>query len=159
MKSELARCTVRIFRSCLLAALLTQTLTAFSQGTAFTYQGRLNDGANPATGNYDLRFTVYDALNGGGIQGGPITNLSTAVTNGLFTATLDFGNGVFPGAARWLEIGVRTNGGGGFVALSPRQALSATPYAITAGNVTGPINGGAITSGSINGAQIATGAA
>ena len=32
-----------------------------SQGTAFTYQGRLTDNGNPATGNYDLRFAVYDA--------------------------------------------------------------------------------------------------
>ena len=30
----------------------------FAQGTAFTYQGQLNDGTNPATGSYDLRFTM-----------------------------------------------------------------------------------------------------
>ena len=30
----------------------------FAQGTAFSYQGRLNDGANPAAGVYDLRFTI-----------------------------------------------------------------------------------------------------
>ncbi|HNI61280.1 MAG TPA: hypothetical protein PKW11_15155, partial [Pseudomonadota bacterium] len=39
------------------------------------------------------------------------THNNVAVTNGLFTVTLDFGN-QFPGADRWLEIGVRTNGGG-----------------------------------------------
>jgi hypothetical protein len=33
-----------------------------AQGTAFTYQGRLNDGASPATGIYDLRCAIYDAL-------------------------------------------------------------------------------------------------
>jgi len=38
-------------------------LAAHAQGTAFTYQGRLNDGANPASGIYDLRFAIYDALN------------------------------------------------------------------------------------------------
>jgi hypothetical protein len=47
--------------------------------------------------------------------------------------TLDFGD-EFPGADRWLEIGVRTNGGGDFAVVSPRQALTATPYAVRAGN-------------------------
>jgi hypothetical protein len=37
-----------------------------AQGTAFTYQGRLNDGANPANGSYDLAFALYDAASGGG---------------------------------------------------------------------------------------------
>jgi hypothetical protein len=31
-----------------------QTSILHAQGTAFTYQGRLNDGANPASGTYDL---------------------------------------------------------------------------------------------------------
>jgi hypothetical protein len=70
----------------------------FAQGTAFTYQGRLNDGANPASGIYDLRFTTYDAVNNGAAAGGAIANVATAVSNGLFTVTLDFGAGVFTGA-------------------------------------------------------------
>jgi hypothetical protein len=61
------------------------------------------------------------------------------VTNGLFIVTLDFGVGVFNGAERWLEIGVRSNGGGAFVTLSPRQKLTAAPYAIIAGNLTGTL--------------------
>jgi hypothetical protein len=109
-------------------------VNALAQGTAFTYQGRLNDGANPAGGIYDLRFAIYDSLNAGTQQGSLLTNSATAVSNGLFTATLDFGN-QFPGAGRWLEIGVRTNGGGSFFTLSPRQALTPAPYAITAGSV------------------------
>src|SRR5258708_24893265 len=57
----------------------------------------------------------------------------TAVTNGLFGATLDFGAGVFNGTPYWLQIEVRTNGGGTFVPLNPRQALTPSPYAIFAG--------------------------
>jgi hypothetical protein len=45
---------------------------------------------------------------------------------------LDFGAN-FPGADRWLEIGVRTNGLGTFSTLSPRQKITPTPYAIYAG--------------------------
>ena len=46
----------------LLSTLNSQLASAHAQGTAFTYQGRLNDGANPANGDYDLRFAIYDAL-------------------------------------------------------------------------------------------------
>ncbi|NOS72496.1 MAG: hypothetical protein HOP33_21560 [Verrucomicrobia bacterium] len=119
--------------------------TCYAQGTAFTYQGRLNDGPGPATGSYDLQFTIYDSTNSPGtVIAGPLTNSATAVSNGLFTVTLDFGN-QFPGADRWLEIGVRTNGGGAFSTLSPRQQLTATPYAVTAGNVTGGVAAGQLT--------------
>ncbi len=121
----------------LLATLNFQLSTAFAQGTAFTYQGRLNDVSNPANGNYDLRFAVYNAAAVGSVAGGPVTNAATAVTNGLFTVTLDFGSGVFDGSARWLEIAVRTNGATGFATLTPRQPLTPAPYAILAGTASG----------------------
>jgi hypothetical protein len=106
--------------------------STFAQGTAFTYQGRLNDGASPANGSYDLTFALYEAAVSGTQQGVTLTN-ATTVSNGLFTVTLDFGN-QFPGADRWLEIGVRTNGGGTFTTLSPRQQLTPAPYAVMAGS-------------------------
>ena len=134
-----------------------QFSTVRAQGTAFTYQGRLNDGTNAANGFYDLRFALYDDLGAGTQQGGSLTNAATAVINGLFSVTLDFGS-QFPGAARWLEIAVRTNGGGAFTTLNPRQPIPTVPYAITAGNVTGPINGSAVVGGTITSAQLAAGA-
>ncbi len=108
------------------------------------YQGRLNDGGNPANGNYDLQFTIYDASNNPGtVIAGPLTNSATTVSNGLFTANLDFGSGVFTGPYRWLDIGVRTNGStNAFVILSPRQMLTPVPYAIfanTASNLVGTL--------------------
>src|SRR5437016_2665311 len=63
--------------------------SAFAQGTAFTYQGLLQAGANPANGIYDLRFALYDAPAGGSAVGGSLTNTATGVSNGLFIATLD----------------------------------------------------------------------
>ena len=115
--------------SCLLSAI---GLSAHAQGTAFSYQGRLNDGGSPATGIYDVRFTVCDALTSGSVVAGPITNAATGVTNGLFAMTLDFSNGVFTGPARWLEIAARTNGAASFITLSPRQPVLPTPYAVMA---------------------------
>jgi hypothetical protein len=116
---------------------------ASAQGTAFTYQGRLNDGAAPANGSYDFAFRVFDAISGGTQVGNALTNTS-AVSNGLFAATLDFGPGIFPGANRWLEIEVRTNGGGVFKGLEPRQPITATPYALMAGNISGVVSNSAL---------------
>ena len=110
---------------------LLATGDAHSQGTMFTYQGRLNDGANPANGSYDLRLAIYDAVNGGTQKGPTLTN-ATVASNGLFTITLNFGYDVFTGDSRWLEIGVRTNGGGAFTPLNPRQPVTPSPYAMHA---------------------------
>ncbi|MGD0746019.1 MAG: hypothetical protein ABSA45_12775, partial [Verrucomicrobiota bacterium] len=73
------------------AFLLSEALQA--QTTAFSFQGRLNDHGSPANGIYDLQFTVCDALTNGNVVGGPLTNSATAVSNGLFFVTLDFGSG------------------------------------------------------------------
>ncbi len=119
-----------------------QLSTVHAQGTAFTYQGKLNDNGNPASGIYDLRFTVYDAVTNGNLVAGPLTNSATGVTNGLLAATLDFGSGVFTGPARWLELDVRTNGGGAFTTLLPLQQILPMPYAImanTASNLLGTL--------------------
>ncbi len=110
-------------------------LLAFAQTTAFTYQGRLNDGANPANGSYDLRFILYTADPGGNQTGPILTNSPTPVSNGLFTVSLDFGASAFTNANLFLEIAVRTNGVGNFLPLIPRQKLTAAPYAIFAKNV------------------------
>lgn len=113
------------------------TASACAQGTAFTYQGHLTDGVGPANGSYDFRAALYDAAMAGHQAGVTITNPATAVSNGLFTVSLDFAN-QFPGANRWLEISVRTNGGDAFFTLAPRQQIMVTPYAIqaaTAGSV------------------------
>ncbi|MDB6029142.1 MAG: hypothetical protein JWM68_5365 [Verrucomicrobiales bacterium] len=115
--------------------------TAVAQNSTFSYQGRLTENGVAPNGNYDLRFTVYDALTGGNAFG-VVTNSSSTVSNGLVVASLDFGANAFNGSARWLEIDVRTNGGGGgFSTLAPRQAILASPYAIRALSATTVSNG------------------
>ena len=106
---------------------------AAAQGTVFTYQGKLNQNGVPFTGTAEIAPTLWDAASGGN----PVaTNLPTSiyvtVSNGFFTAPLDFGASPFSsGAARWLQLGVRT-AIGPFTTLTPLQPLTATPYAITA---------------------------
>src|SRR5262249_42737780 len=99
-------------------------------GTAFTYQGRLTDGGGPASGVYDLQFTLFSAETEGTQVGPILTAAGVVVTDGLFTVPLDFGSSAFAGNARWLEIAVRPGSGGAFTSLAPRQALTATPNAL-----------------------------
>ena len=112
-------------------SLLSNAAFAGPMGTAFTYQGRLQDGSSTANGIYDLRFALYDAADGTGQIANALTNSATGVSNGLFTVTLDFGPVPFiSGQACWLQVGVRTNGLGAFTELTPRQPLTPAPYAI-----------------------------
>ncbi|HEY1662993.1 MAG TPA: VCBS repeat-containing protein [Verrucomicrobiae bacterium] len=108
--------------------------TARAQGTAFTYQGLLDASNGPANGSYDVQFTLYPTSTGGASIAGPSTNSATAVTNGLFLATIDFGSNVWNGQTNWLDIAVRTNGSGTFTELTPRQIVTPTPYSIFAAN-------------------------
>ena len=138
-------------RTCLvplltMLALQSNPSVADTLGTAVTYEGRLSVGTNPANGSYDLRFAVFDAAGAGNQVSVALTNAAVSITNGLFAVLLDFGGGVFAGDVRWLEIGVRSNGSGSdFILLSPRQPLTAVPYALhapsagSAANVTGPV--------------------
>jgi hypothetical protein len=106
--------------------------TARAQGTAFTYQGQLSNSGSPANGSYDFQFMLFNVEQFGFPVGPVLTNSAVSVINGLFGATLDFGVGVFTGTNLWLDISVRTNGGGAFTQLLPRQALLPTPYAMMA---------------------------
>jgi hypothetical protein len=134
-----------------LAAVTQQLSTARAQGTAFTYQGRLNASGSLASGLYDFVFSLSNAPSGGSQVGGSVTNLAVGVTNGLFTTTLDFGT-VFAGIPTWLAISVRTNGTGNYAGLTPLQQLTSTPYAIfanTASNVSGTVSASQLTSGMV----------
>lgn len=112
-------------------------VAAFSQSTGFTYQGRLSDNNLPANGSYDFEFRLFDVLTGGNQQGTPRQFPNVTVTNGTFTILLDLGAGAFPGADRFLEIGVRPSGSGGsFTTLTPRQQVTLTPYAIKSSSAT-----------------------
>jgi cell shape-determining protein MreC len=114
------------------ALLLAQT----PLGTAFTYQGRLDDNGAAANGRYDLQFQLFDAATGGTALGEVALN-NVRVASGLFTVNLDFGP-VFSGAARWVQVGVRPGGqSGAFTILSPRQELTPAPsasYSLKAGD-------------------------
>lgn len=103
---------------------------------AFTFQGALDDGGSPAAGAYDFRFILYDD-GVAGSQVGPVATVNDlAVSGGIFTTQLDFGAAAFDGAARWVEVQVRAGASSGsYTVLSPRQPVTATPYALYAKNI------------------------
>ncbi len=121
-----------------LATLLAPPLTSRAQGTAFTYQGRVADNGTNYTGSAEFQATLWSVSGGGtALASNSPLQVIVSVTNGLFVLPLDFGAN-FPGANRWLQLEVRTVVGP-FTTLMPRQPLTATPYAITAGNLTGAL--------------------
>jgi formylglycine-generating enzyme required for sulfatase activity len=149
---------------CLL--LLAFASAASAQSTAFTYQGHLMDGGASANGNYDIQFTLKNALTLGATVGTPQAVSPVAAVNGIFTVTLDFGSAPFDGSDRWVELGVRPAGSvAAYTVLAPRQRLTATPYALralsanNATNLTGTVTAGNIANGTITGAMIAPNAA
>src|SRR5205807_10428392 len=106
------------YRSLLALALFwtlhSQLSTVQAQGTAFTYQGRLNDTGSPANGSYDFPFRLASDPLGNNFVAGPLLTNGITVSSGLFTVGLNFGAGVFTGSNYWLEVDVRTNGGGNY---------------------------------------------
>lgn len=120
-----------------IVVVLFASLFASGQSTEFTYQGSLKDGASAANGNYDMEFRLFDI--GGSQIGSTQSRAGVAVANGIFSVKLDFGS-VFPGADRFLEIAVRTAGGGSFTTLSPRQKIDSSPYSVKSLNATNAEN-------------------
>jgi hypothetical protein len=129
-------------------SLFTLVYSTQAQGTAFTYQGRLNSGTNVATGSYDVKFTLFAVNAGGSAIVGPVTNAAVDVTNGLFTTIVNLGN-LFNGASNWLELAVSTNGANTFFTLAPRQQLTPTPYAIYAETANAAGLSGSVSAGSL----------
>ncbi|MBI3782810.1 MAG: tail fiber domain-containing protein [Deltaproteobacteria bacterium] len=107
-------------------------------GFGFTFQGQLQQSGTLQNGSCDFQFSLYNAASAGTKLGVTQTVSGVVVSDGLFTVTLnaanEFGSSAFDGTDRWLEIALRCPAGSGSfgAAFAPRQALTATPYALYA---------------------------
>ena len=119
----------------LLSCFLFATTVAMAEplGSAFTYQGQLTFNSSPASGNFDFQFALYIASSGGTAVD-TITLANQTVSDGLISASLDYTEVPFNGQALWIEVRVRPAGSGTYTTLTPRQAITATPYALFALN-------------------------
>ncbi len=116
-----------------LIACVTRAGEAVPMGTAITYQGRVFDANNVADGLYDFEFLLFDAPSDGNQTGSKVEINNFDVIDGHLTVELDFGNDVFSGEARWLEIGIRPgeiDDPCEYTLLSPRIELTPVPYAL-----------------------------
>lgn len=115
---------------------------ALGQAEPFTYQGQLKQQGVPLTELVDMRFRLFDSDNAETPVAGPIvfdglgSNLTPVqVVNGLFSVELDFGLEALQQGGRWLEIEVRSphdpTDGGAYALLTPRQHLTAAPFALS----------------------------
>jgi hypothetical protein len=104
---------------------------AAAQSNQPTFQGSLASSGLPATGTYDIRFSLFAAGTGGtALQSGIVSGV--AVSNGLFSATLPFDPNLYSATLpRWVGIEVRTTGSTTFTALTPRLAVSPAPVALS----------------------------
>ena len=94
-----------------------------------SYQGYLEQQGQPFSDSANLEFRLFTADSEGTQVGPTKTRSNWPVQDGLFQVELDFGDGVFTGAERFLEI--RVDG----VPLSPRQRITPAPMAVHAFNV------------------------
>jgi len=108
-------------------------------GTNWIYQGRITDGGEPVNGTIDLEIFLTDAETDGNAIALQFIE-DVPVADGVFSVELDFGAEQFNGDARWLLIGVRSGTAPDtdpYVFLTPRQPITAAPYALRADSVTG----------------------
>ena len=111
----------------------------FTGGTpvdqTFTYQGQLRNAGQLVNGSVDLRITLWDSDVGGAQIGSANTFNALQLADGRFACGLSFGNAAFDGTNRWVQVEFRNPAGvGQFLALSPRDKITATPYALYALN-------------------------
>ncbi len=116
------------------ASLAATVIAQPSSSRAFTYQGQLTHGAAPAEGAVDLLFQLYSDAEAGVLLGSQSIS-GVVLRRGVFTVTLNdqnqFGPTAFDGEPRWLAISVDG------VLLTPRQPITATPYALKVAGIDG----------------------
>jgi hypothetical protein len=108
-----------------------QTLAA-QPDPSFAFQGQIKQSGAPMNGNVSMTFRLFDSPVGGNQIGATLlfdgsagNSAPVAVANGQFTTILNFGVDAYaPNEATYLEITAAGQ------TLSPRQAMTGTPYAL-----------------------------
>jgi len=117
----------------LLAAAMFRNTTPVDQ--TFTYQGQLRNAGQLVNGAVDLKISMWDADTAGVQIGTSSTFNAVPITDGRFALGINFGASAFDGSNRWIQVEFRNPAGSGlYLALNPRDKITATPYALYALN-------------------------
>jgi hypothetical protein len=110
------------------AMILVFSMHAYAVPQFINFQGRLvSSDATPITEPTLITFKLYDVPTGGTAIGNQIDKTINPDNNGTFSTTLEFNSSYFNENDRWLEVQVQ-----GDLAMTPRQRISAVPYAYRA---------------------------
>ncbi len=115
--------------------------SALGQANTFTYQGQLKQQGAPLTQLVDMRYLLFDSETAESPIAGPLVfdgqdfNLpAIQVDQGLFTVELAFEEDALQ-LGQWLEVQVRSphdpSDGGAYISLTPRQHITAAPFALS----------------------------
>ncbi len=126
-----------LFLGCLALALLWSSWAGAQAPTTMAYQGRLLAATGaPVTAATSVAFRIYAAASGGTALWTE-TRSVTPDANGVFTidlgATTPLTTTIFDGTVRYLGLQA-----GADAEMTPRQALSAVPYALRSGAAAAP---------------------
>jgi len=135
----------------LLAGSCMQAALASPQMPNFTYQGHLEQNGQPASGDFDLTFALFDAASDGTQQGATTLFTGYPVSGGLFTVSLSY-PAAFTGNQLWLEVTV--NG----ITMSPRTQVSTVPvaqYALSGAIAAGSVTTAALAANGVTRAKLA----
>jgi hypothetical protein len=124
-----------------LALLAGESRVCAQSTSSTTYQGVLKENNVPVSGTYDIRFTLYDARQGGVKVAPPLCVDDVRIIDGLFTVVIPLpaltsGTPVFVEVSTRLDNGEDCSGSEGYIELSRRQQITATPIAVAASAVT-----------------------
>lgn len=153
--ARVTRCSTAPFRGLLAGITLACAITgglsshvAFGQAPSsnsdFTYQGRIELGGVPYSGDLIVRAGLFDGPTSS-VAVAPTVEQVVTVSDGLLTFPLDFGSVEAASGPRFVEIAVRQPSETVFTVLTPRQLLAGVPTAGTASRALGIdlINSGA----------------
>lgn len=96
----------------------------------FTYQGRLDGGIT--NGTIDARFTLWSHPTTDSLinrLSPPVSVSGIAINDGVFSAAVNLGRVLPADVQSWLQVEIANPSGTGFVALTPRQPMTAAPLA------------------------------
>lgn len=135
----------------LIVSMAAVPMAGAASDSEITYQGQLTLEGEKVNQPCDFCFSLWNASDGGVRQGSELCKPALSVEDGVFTTTLDFGAQNLQIDLLWLQITADCNGAPppGPLLLTPRQQITAAPFALHTKGIAIDDNGNASVDGII----------